>query len=94
MGTSQITKPKLEQTTVTATVAEGLLEEANVGAGRLKKHVGDNKMMIILNAYICTVYPGRCFTAGGQYPTAILPIRPNRVPSIPYELLCCLQFII
>ena len=40
MGTSQITKPRLEQTTVTATVAESLLEEANVIAV-----VGDQRKM-------------------------------------------------
>ena len=34
MGASQITKPIMEQTPVRATVAEGLLEEANVSAWR------------------------------------------------------------
>jgi len=93
MGTSQITKPKLEQTTVTATVTEGLLEEANVGAGRLKKHDRDNKMMIIFNAYICTV-PRQVFRSRWAIPYSYCANKANRVPSIPYELLCCLHFII
>ena len=43
MGASQINKPKLEQTTWTATVAEGLLEEANVCAWRPKKKLQAQK---------------------------------------------------
>jgi len=41
MGASQITKPIVEPTPVTATVAEGLLEEANVSAWRAKKTCRD-----------------------------------------------------
>jgi len=78
MGASQINKPKLEQTTWTATVAEGLLEEANVCAWRPKK---------ITSTETCSFpmlksaqFPGGCFTAGLQYPTAIVPIEPFQFP--------------
>ena len=48
---------------MTATVAEGLLEEANVSARRPKKN--DWKNMMIISTLICAQFPGAwCFAAG------------------------------
>jgi len=57
MGARQITKTKLEQTTVTATVAVDQ-----------RKITGTVTWWSLLT---CAWFPGGCFAAGGQYPTAI-----------------------
>jgi len=57
MGASQITKPKLEQTTVTATVAVD------------QRKITETVMWWSLLTY--ARFSGGCFVAGGQYPTAI-----------------------
>jgi len=83
MGASQITKPRLE---LTATVAESLLHA-----------VGDQRKMTSTETWsfpmlTCAHFPGWCFTAGVQYPTAIGSIRPMEPFPFP-ELLCCLRYI-
>ena len=55
MGASQITKPIMEQTPVRATVAEGLLEEANVSAWRPIITRRDRNMVLR-----CAQFPGGC----------------------------------
>jgi len=56
MGASQITKPIVEPTPVTATVAEGLLEEANVSAWRAKKTCRDRNLnMVSFSVLRCAV---------------------------------------
>jgi len=55
MGASQIAKLKLEQTTVSATVAVGLLAYANVSAWRPKKNYWDSNMMI--SKLTCAQFP-------------------------------------
>jgi len=65
MGASQITKPIMEQTPVKATVAEGLLEEANVSAWRPIKTRRDRKM-VSFSVLSCAQFPGGCFVAGGN----------------------------
>ena len=68
MGASQITKPIMEQTPVRATVAEGLLEEANVSAWRPRKTPRD-RTMVSFSVLRCAQFPGGCFVAGGQFPS-------------------------
>jgi len=41
---------------------------------------------------MCGQFPGRSFAAGGQYPTAIVPIRP--IEPLPFPMSCCAVFIL
>jgi len=47
---------------------------------------------MIISMLTCAHFPGWCFTAGVQYPTAIGSIRP--IEPFPFPgLLCCLRCI-
>ena len=90
MGASQITKLKNERKLLGKQQQQrSYLEEANVIAWRPKR----NYMMIIFNAHVCTV-PRQEFRSRWAIPHSYCANKTKRTSSIPYELLCCLHFII